>query len=467
MAKRYLLICFFSITFSQLQAQQYGLFNTKTLFDAFENPAQKAFLLDSSRQYASNFLLPYFGLNAANKGDGSFTGRKLISDGVYDATGVPIGNNDRNKLIHNSNIYLLTFRMFQSYKFHQEIGFSWQVRSDAFADYTNETLVIFNDYNRFSSSQTGLFNGNGYGQSYHQFSLNFRENYNKRLAFGVKVSLLSGITYNKAEITNSNLTIDPIANQLSVGLTGTYRASFLRGDEISSKTFFPNFKNPGLSIGMGTTYTAKSGVFIMSSIKDLGFIKWNKDSHSFFVSDVATINRDPLEPEPDLQERILDIFEVADRKNSFYTATNAKADFLISKKYDFYTPSFIISKNLFYQGGDVVLVNNFKYNDLSLSLSPAYNMLGFMQLGTQGMYQTPNFEFFLGTDNLLKSASIAKKTAATNLGYTGASFYMGLGIKFGYIVEHPQNSSYMPGVGDDADKKGFFSKIFGVFKKKK
>lgn len=72
MAKRYLILSLFLILSTQIKAQQYGLFNTKTLFDAFENPAQKAFVLDSSRQYASNFLLPYFGLNAANKGASNF-----------------------------------------------------------------------------------------------------------------------------------------------------------------------------------------------------------------------------------------------------------------------------------------------------------------------------------------------------------------------------------------------------------
>jgi hypothetical protein len=91
-------------------------------------------------------------------------------------------------------------------------------------------------------------------------------------------------------------------------------------------------------------------------------------------------------------------------------------------------------------------------------------MNGFMMLGTQGMYQTPNFEFFLGSDNLLKSTSI-RKSAVVNSGYYGASFYMGLAIKFGFVVEHPQNSSYMPGVGDDTPT-SFFRRIFKVFQHK-
>jgi len=468
MIKRYFLLSLLILlSGTQIKAQQYGLFNTRTLFDAFENPAQKAFVLDSSRKYASNFFLPYFGLNAAHKGDANYTLSSLIHDGTYDTRGLPIGTGNRNQLTESSNIYLFSFRIFQSHKFHKELGFSWQVRSDTYADYTNESLVLFDDFRRFSDSQMGVLNGNGNAQSYHQFSINYRENYNKRLAFGVKLSLLSGITYNKIDITRSDISIDPALDQISAGLTGTYRASFLKGDEISSKTFFPDFKNPGLSVGFGTTYTAKSGVFIMGSIKDLGFIRWNNNAHDFSVNDVATASLINSYETGELGDKLTDIFENADRRKGFYTATNAKADFLISRRYAFYTPSFILSKNLFYKGGDAVLVNNFRYNDLSLSLSPAYNLNGFMQLGLQGMYQTPNFEFFMGTDNLLKSATIAKKFT-DNTGYTGASFYMGLGIKFGYVVEHPQNSSYMPGVGDEADQeKGFFSKIFSVFKKKK
>lgn len=472
MGKRYLIICILIISTTQLKAQQYGLFNTRTLFDAFENPAQKAFVLDSSRQYASNFLLPYFNVNAANKGDSKYTLSTLIRDHNYDSSNILIGNNNRNKIYENSNVYLLTFRMFQSYKYNKELGFSWQVRSEGYANYTNETLVIFDDYNRFTNSQKSLFNDKGYAQSYHQFSVTYRENYTKRLAFGAKLSLLSGITYNKIDITNSNLTIDPATNSLSVGLTGTYQSNFLRASELSTRTLVPDFKNPGLSVGFGTTYAAKSGIFIMASVKDLGFIRWGNQSHSIYVNDAVSVSRDPGDISSitgnanDLEKELDNLFVNADRQKSFYKPTNAKADFLISsRKFGFYTPNFIVSKNLFYTGGDVAFVNTFKYTDFSFSLTPAYNMIGFGMLGTQAMYQTPNFEFFLGTDNLLKSASI-RKTASVSSGYTGASVYMGLAIKFGYVVEHPQNSSYMPGVGDDADQKSFFSKIFGIFRKK-
>lgn len=462
MAKRYLLIISLLILSAQLKAQQYGLFNTKTMFDAFENPAQKAFVLDSSRQYAANFLFPNFSFSGANKGDSNAAFRGLINGDKFNTSTIPVDQNYRNKLYQTSNVYLLTFRIFQSYKFNKELGFSWQVRTDAFADYTNQTIVAFDNYKRLETGQTdGLFNGNGYGQSYHQFSVNYRENYNKRLAFGAKLSLLSGTTYNNLNITKSSLSAD--LDNVHIGLGGTYQSNFLRTKDLSTSSFFPDFKNPGLSIGLGTTYTAKSGIFIMGSIKDLGFIRWNNQSHSFAIDKDITLSQ--TGPNNSFEKELDKAYTDADRQKSFYTPTNAKADFLISKKFDFYTPNLIVSKYLFNQGGDVAFVNTFKYNNVSASLTPAYNLNGFAMLGVQGMYQTPNFEFFLGTDNLLRSAAIKQQAANMN-GYTGASAYMGMSIKFGYVVEHPQNSSYMPGVGDEQET-SFFSKIFSIFKKKK
>ena len=464
MSKKNFLILFFVFTLNQLKAQQYGLFNTKTLFDAFENPAQKAFVLDSSRQYASNFLLPYLGLGGANKGDANYTLKGLANGGYFDTDGIPIGEQRRNTVIQNTNVYLATFRIFKSYKYHKELGFSWQVRSDAFADYTNETLVAIDNYGRFTSAQTGLFNGNGYGQSYHQFSVTYRENWNKRLSFGAKLSLLSGMTYNKADINASSIDVDPITNAVSIGLQGLYKSNFLDKEEIKTKTFLPTFKNPGLSVSAGTTYTSKSGFFLMGNIKDLGFIKWNNKSHVIAINNGIVLDRTSTDKQDEISDQLYDVLTGNDVQKSFYTATNAKADFLISRRFGFYTPNFIISKNLFYRGGDVVLVNNFRYNEFSVALSPTYNMNGFGMLGAQGMYQTPNFEFFMGTDNMLKSVNLFRVSSPLK-NTAGASFYMGLGIKFGYTVEHPQNSSYMPGLNGD-NETTFLSKIFGIFKRK-
>jgi len=476
MVKKYLILYF--LLFSTpllLRAQQYGLFNTRTLFDGFENPAQKTFVLDSSRKFASNFLLPYLGLNAANKGNNDLI-RRAINEGTYNAGNLPLRTGAINTVHENVNIYLLTFRIFQSYKWQKELGFSWQLRSDGHVDYTNETLAILDSYKRFDNNPyDDVFNNDGYAQSYHQFSMTYRENYNKKLAFGIKLSLLSGITYNKLNISDSYLHQDFANDLISVRVKGIYRSTFQEADELSARNLVPTFRNPGMALSFGTSYNAKSGVFMMANIKDLGFIKWRKKAYTNKINTQVFIENLSQKSANQVANEIADIAIDEADTGSFYSATNAKVDFMLSKAFtlsapDFtYTPSLIVSKNLFYKGGEAAFVSKFKYKDLSLSAIPAYNFNNLFFMGLQGMYQTPNFEVFLGSDNLFKTVSQAngaiKGDATVGTGYNGASFYMGLGFKFGNTVEHPQNSSTMPGIDDE--QKGFFKRLFSVFSKKR
>ncbi|TKC09028.1 DUF5723 family protein [Pedobacter frigoris] len=479
MNRRYLVICivFFTI---QSKAQQYGLFNTKTLFDGFENPAQKTFVLDSSRKFASNFFLPYLGFNASSKGNES-TIRRLINEGVYSAKDITIGNNEVNHIFESSNIYLFNFKIFKSYKFHKEIGLSWQLRTDGNVDYTNETFALLDNYNRFDAYKgqdfDDAFNNNGYAQSYHQFSVSYRENYNKRLAFGVKLSLLSGITYNKLQIDESFFNPGSDTQPLVAALKGTYRANFLETDELSKKDLVPTFKNPGLAISLGTSYTSKTGVFLMANVKDLGIIRWTKNSYYNRFNNIndPLIIMDPETSPSSIESRITEIATDGETRERFYSVTNAKADFMISKAFSIsvpyftYTPALIVSKNLFYKGGDAAFVNKFKYDQFSLTAIPSYNFNNLFLFGMQGMYQTPNFEVFLGSDDLFKTVSQAKGAIKQDItigkGYNGASFYLGVGIKFGNTVEHPQNSSTMPGINDG--ESSFFKRLFSVFSKKR
>ncbi|MCX2481260.1 DUF5723 family protein [Pedobacter sp. MC2016-15] len=430
MAKTCVVICLLLIS-CQLKAQQFGLFNTNTLFDAFENPAQRAFIHDDSRQFASNFLLPTVGANAGNRGDASYALQRKLNDGAIDTRDIPVGTIRRNKLYGSSNVYLLAFRTSPFYQNNKELGFSWQVRADVYADYSNETIVALRNYTRFNTSLDEPFNGNGYGQSYHQFSANYRVDYGDGIAVGLKLGLLSGITYNKAEVTQSSLTV--AADQLDVRLSEKYRASFLLTEELERKTLLPDFKNPGIALSFGATYTSPSDVFIMANIKDLGFIRWNKNSSNVILNnDLITLDARNTGVTKDFQRKVVDLLKLKNQHKGFYTATNSKIDFLISKTYNFYSPDLIISKNLFYNGADVVLVNNFKVEEFTFSVSPAFNMNQFLLIGVQGLYQSANFEFFAGTDNLLKSAVIFNDASFSPKGTIGASVYMGVGIKFGH-----------------------------------
>jgi len=467
--KKLLLAFVAVISFTAVHAQQYALFGTKTMFDAFENPSQKSFTLDSSRKFSSNFFLPNFGFNAANKGSAEYIIRKLTQEGKNDTRTLPIGTGEVNHFYENSNIYVATLRLFKSYKYQKEMGFAWQIRSDSQIDYTNETLAIFDTYTRFPqfTQLSDILNTKGYQQTYHQFSFTYRENYNKRLAFGVKASLLSGILYNKLDISDSYLYINPETNSLDIGLAGVYSANFSDTKEIDKKTFFPNFKNPGLSLSFGTNYTTKKGLFLMANVKDLGFIWWRSNTTRTTANAFKTINNIAFN-QGNTNEEIKDIFLLSEESNKFLAPTNAKIDVYLSKAYGFYKPALAVSKNLFYKGGDIAFINTFKYNDFSGSVTPLYNLNNIFMVGLQAKYQTPNFEMFLGTDNLLSTASqisgVIKNDANIGSGPNGGSFYMGIGIKFGDVVNHPQFSDVMPGINDNEGS--FFKNLFSIFKRK-
>ena len=465
MKKLLLTLCLF-ISFNISFAQQYALFGTKTIFDAFENPSQKSFTLDSSRRYSSNFFIPHFGINGANKGDASAVIRRLIVDGVNNTKDLPLGTDKLNSFYETSNIYVLSLRLFQSYKYQKEMGFAWQIRSDAQIDYTNETLVIFDSFDRFPKTLLrNILNTKGYQQTYHQFSFTYRENYNKKLAFGIKASLLSGVVYNKLAISDSYLNVDNAMNSALIGLTGSYSSNFSDQNKINSNTIIPTFRNPGLSMGFSTNYTTKKGLFLMANIKDLGFIWWRNNTNSTYLNGAPN---DITSDESNTNKEIRDIFESTEQPDKFLAATNAKADVYMSKSYGMYTPALAISKNLFYKGGDIAFINTLKYNDFSGSVTPLYNLNDIFMVGLQGKYQTPNFEIFMGTDNLISTArttsSIIKDDYTMGSGTIGASFYMGVGIKFGNIVNHPQFSDVIPGINDDGGS--FFKNLLSIFKRK-
>lgn len=471
MKKIYLTLLGIVFSVFSANAQHYALYNTRTLFDALENPAIKTFNLDSSSKFASNLFLPNFSINAANKGDAQSIIRRLTNEGILNTQSLPIGTGAVNKAFETTNIHILTFRIFSSYKYNQEVGFAWQLRSDGYTAYTNESLAIFDSYKRFAEQTpyTDVFNDKVYQQSYHQFSVSVRENWDKRLALGVKFSLLSGIAYNSLQINNSYFYADIPNDRIDIGLNGTYKGSFIRANELEKKTLFPTFKNPGLSMSIGTTYASRSGYFLMGNIKDLGFIRWSKSSYEARLNTLESIYNITSKSNSQIENQITDLAYDAAQQKAFITPTNARADFLISRTFGFYKPSLIVSKNLFYPGGDFAFVNTFNINKFSASLTPVYNLNNFIMIGVQGMYKTPNFEFFLGSDNIGKSISLARgisqSDAAVGTGYNAGSIYMGLGIKFGRTVNHPMNFSTMPGVNGEKTYKGFFRSLFTLFRK--
>ena len=471
--RRQLLVFLIVVAAYSAKAQQYALFNTKTLFDSFENPAQKSFVLDSSRQFASNFLLPYMDISSLSKGNSNEAIGNLVRQG-YSQTRIGSFANPKT-MRENVNIYLAAIRLFRYHKYHSEMGFSWQIKSETQVDYDEKLSrgLFYDTFQQFTTiPRVNIFNNNGKLQTYHQISFTYRENYTKRWSLGAKVSLLSGIGYAEFDASKSVATVT--STTLDVDMAAKFRLNYPEGGEFKFKSALP-FKNLGAALTLGTTYTTKSGIFIMGNVKDLGFIRWGKSSYagSFDVraTNVALVGN-PGEPEETKLQRALDNAAKGNTEQKrFITPINSRADFLISKTFGAYTPSLIVTKNIFNKYGEAALVNTLKSGTFSFSAVPSYNLDKDFRLGLQGMIQTPNFEMFLGTNDILQTYYAGKdlinNNQAVETGYNRGSVYLGMAFKIGYIVEHPMNMSWMPGVGSGKERTSFFGRIFGIFKKKK
>lgn len=456
-----LIIALISLTFI-VRAQQFSLYNSRTLIDAFENPSQSTFQPDSSRRFASNFFLPSIGLNAAADGPAELTIRRLVYTGTLDARRINANEKGTNDVTLSQNTYIAMLRIFKSVKYNREFGFAWQLKSDVNAQVTNATLMLLNNYNLFKSPvYSQIFNNSGTAQIYHQFSITYRENYNKRLAFGAKLSYLSGIGYNKLSIENSSLAVD--SQNVNAYLKGSFQTNFLYND-MDNTLAVPGLKNPGLAISLSSNYKLRGGWYLLGNLKDLGFIYWTKTPYNYsFNNRIIFANVPTSQAGNEITNQIEDNFLVAPARDKFTSVINGKAEFLINKDMGAYQPNLLISKNLFYKGGNIAFINTYRHKALNLSFTPSYDLNGLVMLGGQFLIKSPNTELFMGTDNFFKTFYTAKgiiqASTAAGQGYTGASIYFGFALKFGRILERQQNANRIPGINTN-ESEGIFRRLF-------
>ncbi len=453
-------------TNNRIFAQQFSLYNSRTLFDSFENPSQRAYQVDTSKRFAFNFFIPTISINSSFSGPAQNAFKTLLYDGMFNGRNITIGGNKLNTIALNSNNYVAMLRMLKSVKKYQEIGLSWQIRNDGRARLSNEIFAVFDDYRIFnSSSLQDIFNLNGYNQSFHQFSFSYRQNYTKRMAIGAKLSLLSGISYTSLKVRQSEINLDESADVIDVSLRGTLRSNF-KFDNFQREMVNPNFKNPGFSFTAGASYKLRDGWFVLGNLKDIGLIKWSKDSYEYnFNTDKIFIdNASNQTADNRLADSIDKNISSTSMNKSYVSILNGKAEILINKDFGNYRPNLILSKSIYYKGGDIALVNNYHYKNYVFTGMTDYNTNGFLQLGGQFMVKTPNVEFYMGSDHLIKSFEIlktyAKNESTYPSGYTGVSFYMGFALKFGKVLEHPLNATQIPGFIKDP-KKGFIKRLSG------
>ncbi|MFD2147323.1 DUF5723 family protein [Mucilaginibacter antarcticus] len=261
------------------------------MYDSFENPAQRAFIPDTTRQYASNFFIPNFSSDFYIAGNAQQGVKTRLFSSYYNSANLKTGENAFNRIRLNFNSYALMFKVFASENGDQEVGAFYNVKGDARALATDETLAIFNGFNNFTgNSYSNVLNDNFRYQLYHQIGFTYREQVSKHFAFGLKLSALSGIVYRETNITQSSITFDRTAGTETaiLSLEGESRTS-AADNKSNFQKYGPTFLNPGAAISVGTMITDGLGYKWQINLKDLGFIYWNKASKTGVFGGTSTI----------------------------------------------------------------------------------------------------------------------------------------------------------------------------------
>ncbi|PTQ95817.1 hypothetical protein C8P68_105327 [Mucilaginibacter yixingensis] len=471
--KKFILVLLLLTIGARLFAQQYSQFNTGSLYDSFENPAQRAFIPDSSRKAAFNLFLPTFQTNVTLTGNVQTALRSRAFLGHYDEGSMKPTQNSYNRMYAYSNAYSVMFKLYTSLDGNQELGFFAQSRGEGRGIFKDDIVQIMDDYTVYKGTDyNGLLNSSFSYQAYHQIGFTYREDVTKTFALGFKVAGLLGIAYTQANILNSHVTFDKSSDQAFISMAGYYRNSFEPGT-FTEHDILPTFKNPGASITIGATYHTPSAVNLQWSIKDLGFIHWNAKSqvghvdNTGVVSELSGPNR-----EDNFYNTANSLLQQGVGRGSFTTSTDAKAEFSASKSYwpsydkQFkITPNIILSKSLNYNDFTGVLVNHFQYRKFIGTISASYNDLKLFNLGGQLMIKSPNAEFFIGSERMLGTASTLRGLINQNQGQidkmsnsTTADFFLGFSLKFGGIIEHPMNASHIP-----MGEQGFLGRLWSRF----
>jgi hypothetical protein len=468
MKKILLIFCLLLFTV-KLFGQQFSQYNTGTLYDSFENPSQKAFVTDTSKKFAFNFFVPNFNADLFLNGNAQATLKSRIFLNMYNNSKLVIDKGSNNHANLNINAYSIMLKMFSSFDGDTEMGFSAQTKIEGHSLFSDETAAAFNGTQTFTNTvYNNIFNDNYTYQAYHQLSFTYREKYDKHFSFGVKLSMLLGIQYQKLDITSSAVAFDKLQDSASVALKGTYHESFIPGN-LSARDFLPVFRNPGASITIGTAYVTEDNFNLQANVKDLGFIHWSSRSRIYNFDNVGGVHDlSGQSREDSIYSSVNKIVRHNVIPGSFTTPIDGRAEFSAMKSFWIddnrvfkYSPTLIASKDLFDAGFTGALVNPIQYQKYVLTLTTTYDDLKIFTLGMQFMIKTANLEFYIGSDKLAQTAGFVSQglnanspKISENSSFTGGDFFLGFAMKFGPVIEHPMNSSTIP-----TGEKGFIGRL--------
>jgi hypothetical protein len=461
MRKILLIFCLLFFT-TRLFAQQFAQYNTGTLYDSFENPAQRSFIPDSSRQYAFNFLIPNFDANFLLTGDAQESLKNRAFNNVYNNKQLQVDAGKYNHFSGSANAYSLMFKIFTSLNGNSEVGFFTQSRVEGNGVLTDASISLFNGAGQFQNRDyDNILNSNFRYQAYNEIGFTYREQITKQFAFGIKVASVSGIANQNLSINQSSISFDKVADTARM---------YLQGKNYQTDPTVRPFSNPGAAVSIGTLYKTQDGFILQANIKNLGFIDWNNNARVYNFNNFVTITGlSTAERENNVYAAIKSVDNNNPTYGSYTTPLDGTAELSVSRSYFLddekivkYAPTLIASKELFYPGFTAAMVNPILYKNYTVSITTSYNDLKLLTLGGQFMIKSANAEFFIGSDRLYQTgsmvlASFAVRSQVYEAGsFSGADFFLGASFKFGPVIEHPMNASTIP-MGEE---KGFLGKLW-------
>ncbi len=448
-------------------SQQFSQYNTGTLYDSFENPSQRSFIPDSSKQYAFNFIVPNFNASFFLTGDVQTTLINRAFGAKYVNGNLAIGQGKYNVVNIDAGAYELMFKIFGSFNGDSEWGIFTSTKLEGKGSITDESIAVLNGPGAFSNSiYDNVFNDHFYYQVYNSIGVSYREQVTKQLALGFKLGLLMGVDYNKLDIRQSHISFDNINNTETISMAGRYEQSQGPGN-FDGRSFLPSSRSPGLQVSLGSAFKTEEHITFQVNLKDIGFIHWYNHSNAanFSATEVIT-GTTSAKREDNLINGVKTILRDNKTMASFTSPTNSKFELSATKSYYLddnnlikYSPTLVASKELLYSGFTGAFVNRFQYENYNLSLTGSYDNLNLFNVGLQFMVKSPNGEFYIGTDKLAQSASLLGSvhnySSYSNGSFTGASFFLGFSLKFGPVIEHPLNASVMPN-----GERGFLGRLY-------
>jgi hypothetical protein len=479
--KKYLLIFCLLIFAPKLFAQQFAQYNTGTLYDSFENPAERSFIPDSSRMYASNFFFPTLDGNVFLTGDAQQTLKERLVKHTYMNSNLQIGGltggsgegpnptqqigstGHLNYLDANANAYIFMFKMFTSLDGNQEVGFFGETNATVRGVLTDESVALLNGSAAFpGTNYSNVFNSRYHIQSYYQFGATYREQVTKQFSIGLKGAFVTGMSDENVNIKQSHITFNKAADTALLKLDGTNRKAGF--------STLP-FSNPGFAISIGTEYRTHDGFTLQANLKNFGFIHWNKNAELYdFYGSKGIHGLTSSDPESNVIKTYTSLIDTHKTEESYNTLIDGSFDLSVSKSFWIdddrtfkYSPSIIASKELAYNGFTGGIVNPVYYKNYSISIITSYNDMKLFDFGMQFMYKTENAEFFIASDRMPQSisfleANLKNQNAINSSGaFSGGDIMVGFSLKFGDVIEHPMDANKIP-MGDD--NKGFIGRMW-------